>query len=85
MKCDIDILSGLRGILTMKLKRRPRHPGDYKKAIEMKRAGIIYGARWFVDWGRFGWGAAFWTPVWHEGRGPYLTLLLGICRITRGY
>ena len=85
MKCDIDIRSGLWGIAAMKFKRRPRHPGNYSRAVAMNKAGITCGAGWFVDFGRFGWGIAVWTPVWHKGRGPYLTLLLGICRITRGY
>lgn len=26
-----------------------------------------------------------WTPVWHEGRGPYLSLGLGVVAIYRGY
>lgn len=29
--------------------------------------------------------AHWWTPKWHEGRGFYLTLGLGIIRIYRGY
>ena len=26
-----------------------------------------------------------WTPVWHEGRGPYITIGLGLVAIFRGY
>ena len=27
----------------------------------------------------------YWTPVWHEGRGPYITLGLGLIAFYRGY
>lgn len=84
-KCHIDLRSALVGILAMRFHRRPRHPHDYKRSIEMKRDGITHGAGWGIDFGKFGWGMAFWTPIYHEGRGPYLTLLLGKIRITRGY
>lgn len=26
-----------------------------------------------------------WTPIWHEGRGPYVSIGLGIVAIGRGY
>lgn len=26
-----------------------------------------------------------WTPVWHEGRGPYITIGLGLFAFYRGY
>ncbi len=26
-----------------------------------------------------------WTPIWHRGRGPYLSLGLGPLRVYRGY
>lgn len=26
-----------------------------------------------------------WTPIWHEGRGPYLTFGFYFFRICRGY
>jgi len=38
---------------------------------------------------RFGWRqglwAHWWTPIWHEGRGPYITIGLGLIAIYRGY
>jgi hypothetical protein len=32
-----------------------------------------------------GWWLCLWTPVWHEGRGPYISIGLGIVRFLRGY
>ena len=29
--------------------------------------------------------AQWWTPTWHEGRGPYISIGLGIIAIYRGY
>ena len=26
-----------------------------------------------------------WTPIWHEGRGPYVTMGLGCVAVFRGY
>jgi hypothetical protein len=33
-------------------------------------------------WGRW---CHIWTPIWHEGRGPYITIGLGPFRLMRGY
>ena len=45
-------------------------------------------AKWFVNWLGFKkpmfWCHA-WTPVWHDGRGPYLNVGLGIFSFGRGY
>lgn len=40
--------------------------------------------RWAV---RFIWGfwAHWWTPIWHKGRGPYISIGLGVLAIYRGY
>ena len=27
----------------------------------------------------------FWTPIWHDGRGPYLSVGFGFFAIYRGY
>lgn len=32
-----------------------------------------------------GWWCHLWTPVWHEGRGPYMSIGLGIVAFYRGY
>ncbi len=42
--------------------------------------------RWAVMW-LWPWGfwAELWTPRWHEGRGPYVTIGLGLLAVYRGY
>lgn len=42
-------------------------------------------ARWSVRFGWRGFWCHLWTPVWHEGRGPYVTLGLGCVQVYRGY
>ncbi|GEM_PF-6262191 len=27
----------------------------------------------------------YWTPIWHDGRGPYITMGLGLIAFYRGY
>jgi hypothetical protein len=39
---------------------------------------------WAIRWQR-GWWLHYWTPTWHEGRGPYLSMCIGIVAIYRGY
>ncbi len=42
-------------------------------------------AGWTVLFGRCGFWCDLWTPTWHEGRGPYVTVGLGLVCIMRGY
>ncbi len=42
--------------------------------------------RMTVRWRRdfcFFW--SWWTPSWHKGRGPYISIGIGFLRIHRGY
>lgn len=32
-----------------------------------------------------GFWAHWWTPVWHEGRGPYVSIGAGLFAVYRGY
>lgn len=43
-------------------------------------------AKWSVElgWYRRPW-CHLWTPIWHDGRGPYVSIGLGVVRICRGY
>lgn len=40
--------------------------------------------RWFLRRSH-GWWFHLWTPKWHNGRGPYLTVGLGFVAFGRGY
>ena len=31
------------------------------------------------------WGVHLWTPMWHEGRGPYVSIRLWRLALYRGY
>ena len=43
-------------------------------------------ARWAVKWQpRRGVWCQAWTPIWHEGAGPYVTVGLWWIAIYRGY
>ena len=43
------------------------------------------GAKWAIKWMPKRIWCDAWTPIWHEGRGPYLTLGLWFVAIYRGY
>ncbi len=40
---------------------------------------------WALRWGRTRFWLHLWTPIWHEGRGPYVSLGLGCVKVYRGY
>lgn len=69
----LDLLSFVRGILA----RRPYRGDGHRPG-------------WWVKWwgrrrGRYAWWCHLWTPKWHEGRGPYVSIGLGWFAIYRGY
>lgn len=41
--------------------------------------------RWSCRVGLLGFWLDIWTPIWHEGRGPYVTIGLGLFAVYRGY
>lgn len=44
------------------------------------------GVNWLFDFkanGRFWF--QWWTPIWHDDRGPYITIGIGVIRFMRGY
>mgnify|MGYP001616933461 CR=1 FL=1 len=43
--------------------------------------GVNYGVKWFPR--AFWW--AWWTPRWHEGRGPYVSIGCYVVAVYRGY
>ena len=40
---------------------------------------------WWVPSGGPKFWCHFWTPIWHEGRGPYLSVGIGLFAFGRGY
>lgn len=46
------------------------------------RKGVNYGCWRLKPWG---WWLHIWTPIWHEGRGPYVSIGLGPVAVGRGY
>lgn len=67
----LDIGSFLRGIGAMK----PRHEWPN---------WAVSRPMWSVRWAKGFW-LHLWTPMWHEGRGPYVSIGLGVLAIYRGY
>lgn len=45
--------------------------------------GIRYGIKLFCSWQGFWWHV--WKPVWHEGRGIYISIGCGYFGFYRGY
>ena len=44
-------------------------------------AGVNYTVRWLPRM----WWAHLLTPIWHEGRGPYVSIGLWVVALYRGY
>ena len=42
-------------------------------------------AKWGVQWLPKSFWCNAWTPIWHDGSGPYLSLGLWFIAIYRGY
>ena len=40
---------------------------------------------WAVHWDTPGFWLHLWTPIWHKGRGPYVSMGLGWLKVYRGY
>jgi len=78
--------SAVKGIMAM---RWPSAQPEPRPKWKVKRlAGPVewrppYGID-VRDWSGC-WWCHFWTPIWHEGRGPYVSIGLGWLAIYRGY
>jgi hypothetical protein len=77
----LDVVSGVKGIVYMK-RRKHEIPAKWAFVFLNKSAYITH--TYFRQMGKRFW-FHFWTPKWHEGRGPYLSVGLGIVAIYRGY
>ncbi len=55
----------------------------------MRRPRGCHTAKWSVRWVHpllhRGWWCESWTPAWHDGRGPYVSIGLWFVAIYRGY
>lgn len=52
----------------------------------MHKTDVTPKAGWTVVWlKRWHFWCHLWTPTWHEGRGPYLSMAIGPVAIYRGY
>ena len=63
---DIDLASAMRGIRAMRKRKQSMR--------------LSPPAKWDIRWIRLGdrgFWCHLWTPVWHGGRGPYLTVGIG--------
>jgi len=38
-----------------------------------------------IDMAKRGWWLCLWTPAWHKGRGPYVSVGFGFGAFYRGY
>jgi hypothetical protein len=56
----------------------------WRGIVAMRRPFTEPAPRWSAAWCRGFW-CDCWTPVWHEGRGPYVSLGLGFVAVYRGY
>lgn len=72
----IDLRSVWRGMLAMR-----RGAGPVKWRVRRVKRGYPLGSTTKL---RPFWCEA-WTPIWHDGRGPYLSLGLGVFAVYRGY
>jgi hypothetical protein len=66
----IDLGSAWRGLRAM---RRDRDRASVNITLRVEPRG------------NSAWGAHLWTPVWHQGRGPYLIIRLGRIGFYRAY
>jgi hypothetical protein len=56
----------------------------WRGLVLMRRPYPQPGPGWSV-WLAGGWWVHAWTPVWHGGRGPYISVGLGWIAFGRGY
>ena len=70
--------------------------GSTWRGIKEMRCGHREPAQWYVRilggtlwaWRIHGVGpfhCDIWTPIWHDGRGPYVSIGIGPIGINRGY
>lgn len=73
----IKLGSFIRGIAAVKLPYCDPRPGWAFERLGRQPYGISGMRRRF-------W-CELWTPAWHQGRGPYISVGFGLFAIYRGY
>lgn len=62
-----------------------RDIGSVWRGLRTMRSPLEFLRHWYVRAEKRGFWASWWTPAWHEGRGSYVSLGLGLFAIYRGY
>ena len=55
------------------------------RAMQWPHGHVNYAMRFLPRQGGPYWWAVTWTPIWHKGRGPYVSIGLGLVAFYRGY
>ena len=51
----------------------------------VKRPYVEPRPGWSIRFRACSFWANLWTPIWHKGRGPYVSIGLGLFSVYRGY
>jgi len=66
------------------MSKKSLPPSIKETAFQCAHGGPFTTQYWYTVHANRLW-AHLWTPIWHEGRGPYVSIGLGIIAIYRGY
>jgi hypothetical protein len=61
-----------------------RSIGSVWRGIRAMSSPLVLFKYWAVQPCRGFW-LQYWSPIWHEGKGPYISVGLGVVGIYRGY
>lgn len=53
--------------------------------LAMEKKQWSENPKWSIRRIKRGLWFTLWTPIWHDGRGPYVSIGLGVIAIYRGY
>jgi hypothetical protein len=74
----IKVASAVRGVLAMEWNRRC--------ILNLIGGELLHHPSWGIKRLKpWGFWCELWTPMWHDGRGPYFSIGLGPIAIYRGY
>ena len=64
--------------------RRARDYGSVRRGVKAMPRKLDLLRMWSAR-RSLGFWAHWWTPTWHDGRGPYVSIGLGFFAVYRGY